>query len=111
MVKPQSILKILKFLIFTACLVHVATLVISELNPTLPVSKIYSQQLKALEFPLVIQLCALKISRENEHFEMYGYANMMNFYKGLSLYNDSLIGWSGFSKNGSTLGSPDGKEK
>ena len=104
------IIKIVKLLLFIACLVHVTTLFISEFYPELPNSKVYQKKLASIDFPLVFQLCALKISRENEFYEMYGYSNMMNFFKGFSLYNDSLIGWNGFAENGSLLGTAEGNQ-
>ena len=76
-------------------------------HPKYPDVRIYTDDVKNIEFPLSFRLC---IDQRNEsRFHNFGYADLTTFYRGRSMYNDSVYGWFGHRMNGSTFGGPDGK--
>ena len=41
--------------------------------------------------------------------KQFGYDNLYSFYLGRNMYNRSVVGWNGHTKNGETLTSAEGK--
>ena len=78
------------------------------LNPDLPTTKTYVKHLNEIEFPLVFRICAYEFDRSNVRFQNYGYSYDFDYFIGQSMYNNSLFGWNGHTKNGSTIGSFEG---
>ena len=102
-------LRFLKIFIFICCLIQIFSLLDSTLNPDMPSTKIITKNLKDVNFPIIFKLCALKFKNDPyEHYKKVGYEDMLDFFKGKSMYNKSVIGWNGFHENGSTIGSVEG---
>ena len=82
------------------------------LYPSTPSIKIYEKRLNETEFPISIKLCALE-DRESDtmRHNTSGYERNFRFFLGQSMFNKSLIGWSGHNQDGSFLGSVRGKLK
>ena len=43
-----------------------------------------------------------------ERYKQFGYSSSYGFYRGQSLYNQSLVGWNGHTEDGETLGTIEG---
>ena len=90
-------------------IIHVFLVAFSMIYPSTPSVKVYKKTYNDIEFPISIKLCA-KEDRENDRkrHNITGYHRSFKFFMGQSMYNYSLIGWSGHTKNGSILGSSQG---
>ena len=60
-----------------------------------------------IDFPVIFKLCFRK-ENEDENLHALGYRYMRDFYRGKSIFNGSLIGWNGHTKDGQTLGIVEG---
>ena len=58
-----------------------------------------------MDFPILISIC---LSANDSKFRTLGYKNGYKFFRGASLYNSSLIGWSGHTENGKIVSTPTG---
>ena len=90
--------------------VHISVLIYTKLNPSLPEVKYYNKKLKDIDFPIAFQFC---IEEKNTDAKIklangLGYRDLFDFFRGKSLFNNSIVGWSGHRKNGSTIGSVEG---
>ena len=75
---------------------------------------------KEIEFPLFFRICLndlydnerdveLELDNVNvERYKQFGYSSSYGFYRGQSLYNQSLVGWNGHTEDGETLGTIEG---
>ena len=96
-----------------AFLVHSSVLIYTKLNPSLPKIKYYNKNLKDIDFPIAFQFC---IEEKNTDDKLklaldLGYTDLFDFFKGKSKFNDMIVGWSGHTENGSTIGSVAGITK
>ena len=79
------------------------------LYPDVPEIVVNMKNLNELEFPIVFRICAFDIDDPDKRYTKVGYKDSWNFYLGQSVFNDSVYGWNGHQKNGSTLGTVEGK--
>ena len=103
-VKRLSI--IANFTLVVICVIHICNIGYSNLHPDVPDIVVYKRNLKEIDFPLSFRLCIF--SKDSAKFQIVGYKNEFNFFKGQSFFNHSLIGWNGHRQNGSTVGSYEG---
>ena len=90
--------------VFTiAFIVHITIVVVSIFNPEIPDVETSELPLKDIAFPFSFRLCVHKLVDTNEKYNFAGYKNYYAFYKGRSLYNKSLYGFSGHQQNGSPM--------
>ena len=90
-------------IVFTiAFIVHISIVVFSIFNPEIPDVETSEKHLKDIAFPFSFRLCVHKLVDTNKKYWDSGYYNYYAFYKGRSLYNKSLYGFSGHLTNGST---------
>ena len=54
--------------------------------------------------------CAFDINDQDARYTKVGYKDSWNFFQGQSVFNDSVYGWNGHQKNGSTLGTVEGNK-
>ena len=101
----KQVEKLLLISFTTACIVHFLFIGYSILFPELPETKVYNVDLKDIEFPLVFKLCVHDLLNPKKRFKDLGYGSFFAFYRGQSMYNHTLYGWSGHTENGSSLGS------
>ena len=102
-------MKSLKFILYTilsvSCLVHILLIGHQLLHPNLPDTRVYKKYLKEIEFPISFRICAYNLSSATRKYENVGYRYAYDFFRGRSMYNRSLVGWGGHTKNGSYIGS------
>ena len=102
-------MKSLKFFLYTilsvSCLVHILFIGNQLLHPNLPETRIYKKHLKEIEFPISFRICAYDLRSATHKYENVGYRHAYDFFRGRSMYNRSLVGWGGHTKNGSYIGS------
>ena len=99
---------ILNFTLSLVCFFHTIIILINYLHPENPSVKKYEKNLMDIDFPVIFKLCFQK-QNEDEMLQALGYRYMRDFYRGKSMYNGSLIGWSGHTEDGKTLGTVDGR--
>ena len=92
-----------------ALVIHVFLVVYSMICPNTPSVKVYKKRFNEIDFPISIKICSTEdqdsdIKRHN----FTGYAKSFKFFMGESMFNDSLFGWRGHTKDGLTLGSTQG---
>ena len=90
------------------CLVHVSMNAYYILYPDLPDIKVLKKDLKNIAFPLSFKLCVSERHKSSDRYQKVGYHNDVDFFKGKSMFNDSLYGWSGHTENGSTFSNVQG---
>ena len=92
-------------------LIHVLLIGENLMFPGNPNVRVERKDLKDIKFPLAFKLC---VSSENdadefENYKKFGYKSSHNFFRGASLFNESLLGWNGHTRNHSILGSVKGQ--
>ena len=92
-----------------AFILHVSILIYYKLNPELPSIKHYKNNLKEIDFPIAFKFC-IEEKGENDTSKLkdLGYKDLSDFFYGISMFNDPIVGWAGHTKNGSTIGSVEG---
>ena len=101
--RKKQIDVLINIIVIVICIVHISLTGYQALFPDLPSIRIQDKTLNEIEFPLLIQMCVSEIEKTDIYTEL-GYEHDMEFYFGKSVYNDSLFGWNGHLKNGSTIG-------
>ena len=103
-------LKPLAIVLCLAFILHVSILVNNKLYPDLPDIQHYKKDLKEIDFPIAFKFCIEEKNnhKSNEKYRHLGYNDLFYFYYGRSMFNDSIVGWAGHTKNGSTIGSVEG---
>ena len=100
----KIILKVINLIFFFGCLTHIGMNGYYIFYPELPSIRVYKTHLQTITFPLVFKVCAQ--DRKNSSMDRYiqfGYNNAYEFFMGKSMFNDSLYGWNGHTKNRSTI--------
>ena len=90
-------------------IIHIIHLVYLTLYPELPDIKNYNKELKDIDFPVSFMICIDEQNSSSKKFKEFGYNDSYAFFNGESMFNTSLIGWSGHTINGSTFESVEGK--
>lgn len=70
-------------------------------SPEFAETKIYTKQLKDIEFPIAFILCFSE-EKFSQTYKKHGYSDEEHFFAGQSLYNNLNYGWFGHFENGST---------
>ena len=80
------------------------------LYPEEPSVKTYKKDLKDIDFPMTLRLCLQleTIDGNDKNIKPFGYRNIREYFRGKSVYNDSIMGWAGHLENHSSLGSVEG---
>ena len=74
-----------------------------------PSLRTYKENLQDIGFPMTLRLCLeFKEEGNNTILKNLGYANIRDYFKGISMYNQSVIGWAGHTKDGNIIGSVKG---
>ena len=98
----------INLILLVACVVHVSVNGYYILYPELPLIRVLKKSLHDIDFPLAFTLCISEITNSLDRYRDVGYLNYRYFFKGKSMYNSSLHGWSGHTENGSTIASVEG---
>ena len=91
-----------------SCMIHVGYIVYYIFNPELPEIRVYKKHLKDINFPISFLICATNYVNHSGPYQEIGYSKISNFFKGISKYNDSIVGWKGHTLDGSIYGTPEG---
>ena len=92
-----------------ALVIHVFLVVFSMIYPNTPSVKVYKKSFNEIDFPISIKICATEDrDRDTMRHNVTGYKRSFKFFMGESMFNDSLFGWRGHTKDGSVLGSTQG---
>ena len=89
-----------------ACIVHVTFIGYYIIYPVLPEIKIYSKDIKDIAFPLVFRLCAREFQDPDKKYKIIGYDNVMDFFRGQSMYDWKHYGWNGHKEKGGKVIAP-----
>ena len=89
-------------------LIHISSIGYYTLYPELPELVVSKKNLNEIEFPMTFRLCAFELNNTVSRYQSYGYARYGDYFRGRSMFNDTLYGWAGHDKNGSTLGNIEG---
>ena len=90
-------------IIFTfAFVVHLSTIAYDLKYPKYPSIRIRKTELRNIDFPVVFKFCIREDKNPNTFWKM-GYKDRFQVFKGSSIFNRSLFGWNGHTKNFSTL--------
>ena len=100
---------ILNALLIITCLVHIGFIGYNILYPELPTIHVYDKELRNIRFPISFRVCAEE-AKQVIDYEKYGYHDQLEYFRGRSKYNKTIIGWAGHSENGSTIGTVEGKK-
>lgn len=89
-----------------ACIIHVTFIGYYTIYPELPEIKIYSKDIKDVEFPLVFRICSHDLQDPKGKYKKIGYNGAIEFFRGLSMFDWKNYGWNGHAdKKGSVIGS------
>ena len=61
-----------------------------------------------VEFPVLFKLCVKPAFNQTE-LEAAGYENSWGYFKGESMFNSSIIGWAGHTRDGQIVSDVSGK--
>ena len=103
--------QILDIVLIISCVVHVTFIFYNNSNPAIPEIIIKNKNITDVDMPLSFIFCLRNINSEleNEKYLQAGYNSSYSFFSGTSMYNNSVVGWFGHRKNGSTYHSLEGK--
>ena len=107
----QKVQIIINGLFTIVLLIHVLLIGENLLFPGNPNVRIERKDLMDIKFPLAFKLC---VSSQNdadqfENYEKFGYNSSYDFFRGISMFNESMLGWNGHTRNNSILGSVKGQ--
>ena len=99
---------LLNFILGILCFSHIIILIYSEFHPNLPLIEIVEKDFNEIEFPLSFRLCVFDKENHDDKYKRFGYYKDNRFFTGQNMFNRSIVGWGGHTKNGSTLASVKG---
>ena len=70
--------------------------------PQYPSVKIRKTDIRNIHFPVRFKFCVRDL-RSKENFNKLGYVDDYHAFLGISMFNRSLVGWNGHTKDFSTL--------
>ena len=90
--------------------IHAAIIAYSIRFPSNPSVKVYKKDLKDITFPIALKLCVDERKDFHKRYRDLGYDSVYKFFRGISKYEQSWLGWAGHRPDGdgSTLGSVNG---
>ena len=92
-----------------ALIIHVFMVAYGMIYPNIPSVRVFKKSINQIDFPVSIKICATEDrERDIKRHSGSGYTRSFKFFLGQSMFNRSLIGWKGHTKNGSTIGSTQG---
>ena len=101
---------IIQSILVIICVFHICSIVYLNANPRLPNIIKYKKDIEDIEFPISFILCINPKKNGVEKMKTFGYLDEWSFFFGKSMFNDSIIGWAGHSKNGSIYETAEGNQ-
>jgi hypothetical protein len=74
------------------------------IHPTVTNTGVEERDLKDLDFPVMLKVCATPGFNESALREV-GYGSVLRYFEGTSMYNKSIVGWAGHSNSSEGHGS------
>ena len=110
----QKVQIIINGLFTIVLLIHVLLIGENLLFPGNPNVRIERKDLMDIKFPLAFKLCVSSSSQQDDgdefkNYEKFGYNSSYHFFRGVSMFNGSMRGWNGHTRNNSILGSVKGQ--
>ena len=108
----QKVQIIINGLFTIVLLIHVILIGENLLFPGNPNVRIERKDLMDIKFPLAFKLCVSSQqddADEFENYEKFGYNSSYHFFRGVSMFNGSMRGWNGHTRNNFILGSVKGQ--
>ena len=103
--KPSNFISIILVVIFVF---HVGFIINNIINPEIPEISISKKNLQEIEFPLSFLICINQHNNDSAKYKEVGYKSVYRFYKGESIFNNSIFGWRGHKINGSKYDTVEG---
>ena len=104
----KQIIHLLYIALLVGCILNTGGIVFWHFNPNLPSIRVFEKDLKDVEFPLVFRICINKINQDDTELIKLGYSQYNSYFRGISMYNRSNIGWRGHTEDGKTIGTGTG---
>ena len=79
-----------------------------QLYPLTTDARLQEKRLNQIEHPVLFKIC-FKPSFDTEELNRTGYGTLWNYFAGVSMYNRSMFGWGGHTKDEKYLGSVEGE--
>ena len=108
MQRYRQTVKTINLTLLMICTLNSYDVIYRLVNPELPDVKVYVTNIEEIDFPLSFRLCLYYYIFDVDRYRDLGYDDSFDFYLGMSMYNESLIGWNGHNEDGSTIGSTEG---
>ena len=110
----QKVQIIINRLFTIVLLIHVLLIGENLMFPGNPNVRVERKDLKDIKFPLAFKLCVSSSSQQDDgdefkNYEKFGYNSSYHFFRGVSMFNGSMRGWNGHTRNNSSLGSVKGQ--
>ena len=105
----SRITTLIQIFLTLSCIIHVGYILHYILYPELPEIKVNKKHLKDINFPISFLICATNYVNQSGPYQEIGYSKISNFFKGISMFNDSILGWKGHRLNGSIYGTAEGQ--
>ena len=90
-------------------LVHISSIGYHTLYPEVPEIVVSKKNLNEIDFPITFRICAYDLKDTVSRYKSFGYAHYGDYFRGRSMFNDTVYGWAGHAQNGSVLGNVEGK--
>ena len=92
-------------------LMHISSIGYHTLYPELPDIVVSKKNLNEIDFPMTFRICAFELNDTDtvSRYQSFGYADYVDFFRGRSMFNDTLYRWAGHDKYGSVLGNVEGE--
>ena len=100
---------ILLYIIFVVLFITHISFIAYKVFFDLPEVQVSKKPLEDIDFPLVFRVCGNEIENGSKKYQDLGYNNVEDFFRGKSMFNQSLFGWGGHLPNGSNIGTIEGK--
>ena len=90
-------------------LMHISILGYNILYPEIPEILVSKKNLNEIEFPMTFRICAFELNDTVSRYQSFGYSDYAGFFRGQSMFNNTVYGWAGHDENGSVWGNVAGK--
>ena len=92
------------------CIYNSGKVIYRLIEPEFPIIQVEKKRLNDTEFPLIFHICLNepKTKDNGNWYKPFGYNGDYEWFIGQSMFDNANYGWSGHTKNGSTIGTTKG---
>ena len=90
-------------------LIHISAIGYDILYPEVPEIVVNKRNLNDMDFPMTFRICAFELYDTVSRYQSFGYETYQEFFRGRSMFNNTLYGWAGHDKMGSIVGNVEGE--